>query len=534
MKGARRLFLITVTLALLFEALPYSGDVLGVLGWYLHQDIKIWLPIGLPFSLVEIALISAAVLWLVRGRSGRREARVDRGRLTAPVVWFGVAVAIGVLWGLSRGGDNLTYALFEVRGFGLLIFTYFLVGIFLRDDQDLSQLIWCILIACAGLAIENTYRYFFVLGSSVTSDLSFEHEDSVVLGFGAVLCVAILAFGGTRAQRWVSAALFPFIVVCLALMQRRAAWLVLAVGLIVLAVVVYRLRPKTFWRVVPLVAVVVTLYLGVFWNNQGTFGQPARAIRSQFSPDPRDASSDIYRTIEHLDIVANIASSRILGLGFGQQFIFYAGLPDLSFWQFWHYETHNSVLWLWMDGGIPVFFTFVWLAGSALTTGGQELASRREAWSLLQLRLNRPKRRERHLASLEAAHANKWGVVVQATPEDVAPRLRSRSSALKRRETRQKSGQYSGSTALMAAAVCLIPMQFLYSYVDLGLISGRDMLLYGLVLGIVGRSFAPKPPRTRRNRRGRGSGISSTAIASHTPLAETPQALVATGPEERR
>jgi hypothetical protein len=37
----------------------------------------------------------------------------------------------------------------------------------------------------------------------------------------------------------------------------------------------------------------------------------------------------------------------------------------------------------------------------------------------------------------------------------------------------------------LIAAICLIPMQVSYSYVDLGLTSGRDLLLFGLALAII-------------------------------------------------
>jgi hypothetical protein len=489
-KVARRLFLVTFLLALMLEALPYSTDAIATLGWYLHRDIKEWLPIGLPFSLMEILLLTAAGFWLARGARERRTTRFDRGRLMVPVLAFGGAVALGVLWGMVRGGGNLTFALFEIRGLGIVVFAYLLMGMLFRDDQDLGPLIWCMLIACAGLALQDIYRYFFIFGRSVVSDLEFEHDDSLILGFGSILCLTLLAFNGTRAQKRVSFILFPILLLCVAVMKRRAAWPVLFIGLIFLAIMLYRARPKVFWRTVPAVALLLTGYLAVFWNSTGTVGQPARAIRSQISPDARDASSDFYRLIEHYDIVLNIRSSPVLGLGFGQPYVFYIGLPDISFWPFWHYESHNSVLWLWMDGGIPVFLTFFWLAGEGLAAGGQELSARREAWTLPRRSgrraLTAAAVRERsRAASRERRAAHRAAVTVLPIATGV-PATKGRGA----------------STALLAAAVCFIPMQITYAYVDLGLINPRDMLLYGVALGIVGRSFVAtaKPKRTPRRR----------------------------------
>ncbi|HEV2235277.1 MAG TPA: O-antigen ligase family protein [Ktedonobacterales bacterium] len=500
MKAARRLFAVTFVMALMFEALPFSTDPIAMIGWYLHQDIKKWLPIGLPFSLMELLLLAAAVCWLARGPKEKRTLRYGRGRLTTPVVAFTAAVALGVLWGLVHGGDNLTFALFEVRGLAMLVFAYLLVGMLFREDRDLGPLIWCMLIACAGLALQDLYRYFFIYSRSITSDLMFEHEDSLILAFGAVLCLTLLAFNGTRLQRRWSLLLFPVFLVCLAVMRRRAAWPVLIIGLVVLAIMLLRARPKVFWRVVPVVALLGIAYLGIFWNSNSALGQPARAVRSQISPDPRDASSDLYRQIEHYDIIANIRSSRVLGLGFGQPYIFYESLPDLSFWPFWHYESHNSVLWLWMDGGIPVFFTFMWLAGAALASGGQELNARREVWTPQFLTMLRARRRGGARASGSTPARASYADLARRAPAHVAAggMAGSASSGISKLDIRA----HAASTALLVAAVCFIPMQIVYSYVDLGLINPRDMLLYGVALGIVGRSFTNQPVASRSPRPG--------------------------------
>jgi hypothetical protein len=508
--------LLVLTLALMLESLPFSSDAFAQLGWYLHQDIKKWLPIGLPFSLVELLLLIALALWLFRGRRDRRAAPFQPGRLMGPIVAFTLALAFGVLWGLARGGDNLTYALFEIRGLVFVVFAYVLVGMLFRDDHDLDLLVWCVLLACTVLAAQDLYRYYFVANRIISTDLLFEHEDSLILGFGAILCLALLAFKGTRAQRRASVFLFPLILICLAVMRRRAAWPVLLIGLVILAILLLRARPKVFWRVVPIVAVLGVVYLATFWNAAGTLGQPARAIRSQISPDPRDANSDLYRQSEHYDIIANIRSSRVLGLGFGQPYIFYVGLPDLSFWPFWHYESHNSVLWLWMDGGMPAFFTFMWLAGSALAAGGQEFDAQIDAGSLAQSRA-RP-RANRPLPSKRAQDGRRIAGAVAHGAVQPAPFATGRRAD--RRGERDPAGQsrYRGAgTALLAACACFIPMQMVYSYVDLGLVNPRDMLLYGVALGILGRSFAVSAPRSQPRAPGNRT---SAARAPVRPIAE--------------
>ena len=80
---------------------------------------------------------------------------------------------------------------------------------------------------------------------------------------------------------------------------RRAAWLVFAVGFMVLAAVGFSARPAgdghqrsgsaSRW---------CSPLSPRFWNNTGGLAQPARAVRSHVAPIARDVSSDLYRIQE--------------------------------------------------------------------------------------------------------------------------------------------------------------------------------------------------------------------------------------------
>src|SRR5438445_4166620 len=108
-----------------------------------------------------------------------------------------------------------------------------------------------------------------------------------------------------------------------------------------------------------------------------------------------------------------------MGVGFGREFQFVVPLPDLSFWQFWHYEPHHNILWVWLKTGAIGFTVFWSLIGSALALG--------------------------------AHHARRL----------LIPELRS--------------------FAVLSIAAIITAMVF--SYVDLGLISARVTVLLGVLLG---------------------------------------------------
>jgi hypothetical protein len=260
-----------------------------------------------------------------------------------------------------------------------------------------------------------------------------------------------------------------------------------------------------------------------------------------------------------------------MGLGFGRPYTFYTPLSNLSFWPFWHYETHDAVLWLWMDGGLPTFFAFWWVMGAGLYWGGQELSRRREDWTEARaqlviapadgtdvgMRAAQPGRRSAGPRAMATSATERWetlargaarparatgaprptaseatadDTVESAAPSRTASRTASRAPSLKlvmRKLMRQGLPRFDGAQgaalALVVAGVCQIVMQVAYSYVDLGLISGRDMLLVGVLLGVVGRTFTAAPARRARR---------SATPAAQTVGATRGGARAATSPVE--
>jgi hypothetical protein len=90
---------------------------------------------------------------------------------------------------------------------------------------------------------------------------------------------------------------------------------------------------------------------------------------------------------------------------------------------------------------------------------------------------------------------------------------------------RTRTARRSGAVAVSMAAICLIPMQISYSYVDLGLNSGRNLLLIGVALAIIshmrttlGLDKGSEPPTVARPR---ARSSQTPAPDRHTPLDDT-------------
>jgi hypothetical protein len=134
----------------------------------------------------------------------------------------------------------------------------------------------------------------------------------------------------------------------------------------------YRENRKLFFKLAPTGLTIFLLYLAAFWNNTGSIGIIARAVRSVVGqPTARDAASNVYRDLENINSMFNIKSSPIFGIGFGNKFHIVAPMPDISFFTLWEYITHNSIMWIWMEAGVGAFFSMLLLTGMAMIVGGR-------------------------------------------------------------------------------------------------------------------------------------------------------------------
>jgi O-antigen ligase len=60
-------------------------------------------------------------------------------------------------------------------------------------------------------------------------------------------------------------------------------------------------------------------------------------------------------------------------VGFGNVFHIRVTMPDISFFDWWQYITHNSILWIWMKTGVFGFVAMAAMIATALMTGVRAL-----------------------------------------------------------------------------------------------------------------------------------------------------------------
>jgi hypothetical protein len=225
------------------------------------------------------------------------------------------------------------------------------------------------LVAGLAFAIEGAYRRLALIDTGqlgVVPEFAYSHEDVIFLGVLMLLVVAQWIFEAPAWQRALGLLALPIAGFTLLATERRAGFIAIIVAFFAYAIVLMITHRKAFFTIAVPVLVALAVYLPVFWNDTSIIGQPARAIRSLSSPDPRDAASNLYRDLELINVRETIHANPVFGVGFGRQFDFVVPLPDLSWWPYWHYEPHHNILWVWLKTG-PVGFTlFFVLMGAAI------------------------------------------------------------------------------------------------------------------------------------------------------------------------
>lgn len=412
-----------VAIVLFFDGV--SLDPVMLAGRYINFSLQTTLHLsGAILIPLEMLILLTSAVWLAQAAM-RGLFDFQPGFFGRPVLFFGAALVFGVGRGLISGA-NFNYSFWESRFLFGLILSYVLAANTIRTRAHLRTLSSIVFVVVALSAIEGVWRRFALINSGVLGSLQelwYSHEDVVVWGVLVILVLAQQVFhSGPRWQRMLGPSLALIAVFAMLVSERRAGLIAVMIAIAIFTGALFTIKRKAFWLIAVPALVGAAIYLPLFWNNPGTLGQPARAVRSLSSPDPRDAASNRWRDLEAINVRATIASDPLLGIGFGRPFLQVVTVPDISGFEFWNYESHHNILWIWMKLGALGFTCFFVLVLTGIA---------RSIW-------------------------------LAKTLHD--PELRT----------------------FALAAMCAIVMSLVYCYVDLGLSYTRVPLLLGVSLGTVG------------------------------------------------
>jgi hypothetical protein len=217
--------------------------------------------------------------------------------------------------------------------------------------------------------------FFSVRHMSPRPEAVLGHEEAVFFGVFMILTGALWLYEVDERLRRVATWLLPLVILGDLVNTRRAAWLVIGGGLLVLAVIGAKALPHRrlmLARTGAVIGIILVLYVPAFWNKSGGLAQPARAIRSMIAPSQRDALSDLYRVQEDANLKVNIREGGMLGRGFGVPIDYPLEITDISdIDPLIAYVPHDGVLYILMRMGVLGGIAMWTMVGVAIIGGAR-------------------------------------------------------------------------------------------------------------------------------------------------------------------
>jgi O-Antigen ligase len=361
-------FFLLVTDAAISPAYPFGKNMSS-------GESMLFIANSIFVSPFEVILAITVITLILRRLIDLPTVRIVRGGLFWPLMVFTGFLCIGFVYGLATGGDRWV-AVWEFRPILYLPIFYVLITNLFTTRRQYHRLS---VVALLALVTHS------VLALQALSKMSGEERDSLesLLGHQSAVQMNLVIAGAIAAWMLPKIGLGPRLLLLFAAIpvgwaylvsERRAAVIGLAVAVIYLGVLMARLNPRRLRYVAPVFVLFMVGYLGAFWQSESTIGFPAQAIKSVIAPDDvseKDQSSSYYREIENLDVNATIKAKPLTGLGFGQKFLRPIPLPDISFFVFYEYIPHNTILWIWIKAGIGGFIAMLFLIGASVRAGAR-------------------------------------------------------------------------------------------------------------------------------------------------------------------
>jgi hypothetical protein len=222
------------------------------------------------------------------------------------------------------------------------------------------------LLAISLFTLECAYRRIFLIDTGELGQMQemwYSHEDVVLMALVPPVVIGQLVFGAPRWQRIFGVIFLPLSLYAMMATERRAGQIGLIMSIVAVFLVLLFAHRKAFYSIAVPSLIIAAIYLPIFWNASGILAQPARAIRSVSNPDPRDESSNISREMEKVNVIATVRAFPLMGVGFGQPFLQVIAIPDISFFPLWNYEPHHNLFWVWFKSGALGFIALWTLFG---------------------------------------------------------------------------------------------------------------------------------------------------------------------------
>lgn len=314
----------------------------------------------------DLLLLLLLLVYLCK--RGATVAAAPRTTLARAAKWFAAATLFALFYGVGTGGVA-PVALTEARPFLYLVAAYLVTASFLTTRRSIERVLWTLVIVEGARALQALVLFASVRTVFPRPESILGHEESLLFGLFVLLTAGLWLYGVEGKLRRTATWLLPLVIMADLVNGRRTAWLILPAGLMVVAaigIVTMPERRRSLSRVAVVVAIFSAFYFPAYWNKTGGLAQPARAFHSAVAPDPRDASSNLYRVQENENLKYNIRMNGPVGRGFGHRIVYALPIVDISdIDPYIAYIPHNGVWWVFLRFGVAGTIAFWTLLGMA-------------------------------------------------------------------------------------------------------------------------------------------------------------------------
>lgn len=326
----------------------------------------------------DMLLIVVLVIYLVKSKAwGPRW--FPRTHVSLAMGAVLTCVALTVLVGEVHHG-SFRVGMMEARPYVYLAASYFLTSVIVRDRRAIHAMLWAFVGSVAFKALQGTYVWIANRHLVPKPESYIGHEASYFFVIFIFLVLTLWLFDQRGRLRTWSTWLLPIVLWANIVNDRRAAWEMLAGGLLCFGVIAYKAMPirrHLLSKAIVGLVLVSAVYFPVMWNSTSSLAQPARAIKSQVKPSARDGSSDLYRVQENANLEYNIKQDGLLGKGFGLKIDYALPIPDISQSDpLIAYIPHNDVLDVLMRMGLLGGVALWCLIGVGIISGSRMAMSR--------------------------------------------------------------------------------------------------------------------------------------------------------------
>ena len=315
---------------------------------------------GLDVILACLFAVTAVRYWNRSPIDGPEDAES-----AGPIGGFAGVSLAGASWmwvyGMARGDADVGSSLWQIQRVAYLPLLVFLFRRALRRPRDAAALGKVIVAAACLKAALAIYIRATVAPPPGEPTLLYAttHADSMLfaVAFCAVLALVVHRRRGKRA--FLVAGILPLLVAGMVANGRRLAWVELAAGVAVVAVLTpWSSAKRTAVRAAVAGSPLVLAYAVAGWSSSSALFQPVHLLRSVV--DSKADPSTLWRDLENYDLFYTLRHHPVLGTGYGHGYTEIVWLPDVSnSYALYRFLPHNSILGLWAYGGL-VGFTALW------------------------------------------------------------------------------------------------------------------------------------------------------------------------------